>query len=176
MNGKDILVQVVNQSLTAAERDAILAAGKGPRVGGSEVVPNNAGSSFANEANLIGHFNKHGGEFKSIGVSTAEDYLQVGRDIMENGHQVQYFYEPANQVRTGYVSFIRNSKKTGESLFGFVGTNADGFITTIHTKPRTELFDLLGDSAQAKLKAFRTDTLGPNPKVGFRWPYEEPKN
>lgn len=90
---------------------------------------------------------------------------------MDNGQQVSYFYEPANEMRTGYVSFMRNSQKTGESLFGFVGTDADGFITTIHTKPRTELFDLLGDSAQSKLKAFRTDTVGPTPQNGWKFPY-----
>lgn len=93
---------------------------------------------------------------------------------MQNGQKVTYFYEPANEVRTGYISFMRNSRKTGESLFGFVGTNKDGAITTIHVKPRTELFDLLGDSAQSQLKVFRTDTVGPAPQQGWKYPYKKP--
>ena len=131
-----------------------------------------AQASFRNEALLAGHFEKHGGEFRSAGVSNADEYVQVGREIMDSGQEVKYFYERANEVRTGYVSFMRNSQKTGESLFGFVGTDTDGFITTIH-KPRTELFDLLGDVQQSKLKAFRTDTIGPNAQKGWRWPYAD---
>jgi hypothetical protein len=128
-------------------------------------------TGFGSEALLREHFVKHGGEFTSAGISTAEGYLQIGKDIVANGAEVRYFYDRANEWRTGYVSFMRNSQKTGESLFGFVGTNSDGFITTIHTKPRTELFNLLGDSSQSKLKVFRTDTVGPNPQTGWKWPY-----
>jgi hypothetical protein len=129
--------------------------------------PNKA--TFANDELLAGHFKKHGAEFRA---QSAEEYLQVGQDIMQHGHKIKYFYEPANEVRTGYVSFMRNSKKSGESLFGFVGTNSDRAITTIHVKPRTELFDLLGDSAQSRLKIFRTDTVGPAPQSGWKYPYK----
>jgi hypothetical protein len=130
---------------------------------------NSAGANFVNETKLVDHFEKHGSEFRA---KSAEDYLQIGQDIINNGHEVKYFYEPVGETRTGYVSFMRNSKKTGESLFGFVGTDSNGFITTIHTKPRTELFDLLGDSAQSKLKAFRTDIIGPSPQNGWKYPYQ----
>ncbi|MEW7988388.1 MAG: hypothetical protein AB2799_21570 [Candidatus Thiodiazotropha sp.] len=129
--------------------------------------PNKA--TFANDELLAVHFKKHGAEFRA---QSAEEYLQVGQDIMQKGHKIEYFYESANEVRTGYVSFMRNSKKSGESLFGFVGTNSDRAITTIHVKPRTELFDLLGDSAQSRLKIFQTDTVGPAPQNGWKYPYK----
>lgn len=81
------------------------------------------------------------------------------------------FADGDGQTRTGYVSFMRNSRN-GESLFAFVGTNEDGFITTIHMKPRTDLFNLLGDDMQSKLKAFRTDTIRSNPQYGWRFQYK----
>ncbi|MDQ0017859.1 hypothetical protein J2W23_006280, partial [Variovorax boronicumulans] len=141
---------------------------------GLSTTPNvNAGGAvFASDAKLIGHFEKHGGEFASVGVSSPYGYLQMGREIMDAGVPVSYFYTPANEMRTGYVSFMRNSKK-GEALFGFAGTDADGFVTTIHTKSRTEFFELLGDNAQSKTKAFRTDTIGPNPQQGWKFPYNQ---
>jgi len=124
--------------------------------------------SFASEAKLVGHFEKHGKEFHS---KSADEYLNIGRGIIDNGQQIKYFYEAAGEMRTGYVEFIKNSKKTGEALFGFVGTNSDGFITTIHTKSRTDLFKLLGDNIQSRPKAFRSDTIGLYPKNGWMYPY-----
>lgn len=126
------------------------------------------GANFASESLLNSHFAKHGAEFNA---TTSEDYLNIGRDVMNNGQPVNYLYEAAGENRTGYVSFARNRSSNGEALFDFVGTNNDGFITTIHTKSRTDLFDLLGDESQSSLKAFRTDTIGPNPQNGWKWPY-----
>ena len=128
-------------------------------------------TTFASDELLIDHFKKHGSEFRT---PTEHDYLQVGQDIVRNGQAVEYFYAPANEIRTGYVSLMRNSTTTGESLFGFVGTRSDGVITTIHMKPRSELFGLLGDTEQNRLKAFRTDTVGPAPQKGWAYPYEKP--
>jgi len=125
-------------------------------------------ANFASESLLNGHFEKHGAEFRT---TSPDDYLNVGRDIMNNGQPIDYFYGAAGENRTGYVSFLRNRSSNGEALFGFVGTNSDGFITTVHVKSRTDLFDLLGDQSQSTLKAFRTDTIGPNPQNGWKWPY-----
>ncbi len=143
----------------------------GEHVVRSNQLAANRGANFATDELLAGHFKKHGKEFRSM---SPQEYLQVGQSIIQNGQKITYFYEPANEIRTGYISFMRNSNKTGESLFGFVGTNKDGAITTIHVKPRTELFDLLGDSAQSKLKVFRTDTIGPVPQQGWKYPYTRP--
>ncbi|MBP0597384.1 hemagglutinin repeat-containing protein [Herbaspirillum sp. LeCh32-8] len=164
---------------TTAERDqtftdamtAVGGLGAAGAAGSVKVPRANSAANFASDDLLVGHFNKHGMEFRT---NSSQEYLQVGRDIMQNGQKVTYFYEPANEIRTGYISFMRNSSKTGESLFGFVGTNTDGAITTIHVKPRTELFDLLGDGAQSQLKAFRTNTVGPAPQQGWKYPYNKP--
>ena len=124
--------------------------------------------TFANQKLLDEHVVKHGREFR---VQSADEYLQIGQDIIQNGHKVEYFYKPADEMRTGYISFMRNKQKGGEALFGFVGTNSKGNITTIHTKSRIDVFDLIGDTSQSKLKIFRTDTVGPDPQLGWKYPY-----
>ncbi|TKC85970.1 hypothetical protein FAZ69_21895 [Trinickia terrae] len=136
-----------------------------------KVIGSFSGANFASDKLLVEHFLKHGAEFRA---QSAQEYLQVGRDIVKNGHEVSYLYEKTNEMRTGYVSFLRNTGRTGEALFGFVGTNKEGAITTIHVKPRAEMFSLLGDDMQGKLRAFRSDTVGPSPQSGWRYPYPEP--
>lgn len=56
-------------------------------------------ASFADEAKLIGHFEKHGAEF---GAKSSTEYLQVGKDIMQGGVKVQYLYK--GEMRTATCS------------------------------------------------------------------------
>lgn len=87
----------------------------GPSAAG--VAANAKFASFADEARLASHFQKHASEF---GAKTSTEYLQVGRDIMQNGEKVLYLYK--NEVRAGYVQFLGNSSR-GDAKFGFIGTN-----------------------------------------------------
>ena len=163
--------QVANQYYSPLERQSAM--WRTVADAGLTAIPswNAGGAIFSSETKFWAHFEKHGAEFRSVGGGGPYEYLQIGRDIMKTGQEVSYFYEPANEMRKGYVSFIRNSQKSGESIFGFVGTDSRGYISTIHMKRRTELFDLLGDEVQGKLKAFQTDTIGPNRQQGWKWPY-----
>lgn len=82
-------------------------------------------AGFADDAKLLGHFEKHGAEF---GVKSADEYLQVGKDIMKHGHKVEYAYK--GEMRTGFVQFMENTR-SGNAKFAFVGTNANGgYIVT----------------------------------------------
>ncbi|ARU23365.1 hypothetical protein RSSE_c2972 [Ralstonia solanacearum] len=122
----------------------------GPGYSAADVVPGravgetaNAGAkgvgAFADEAKLIGHFEKHGAEF---GTKSASEYLQVGQDIMQYGQKVEYLYK--GETRTGFVQFMGN-RANGQSKFGFVGTNADGAITTIHTESGNSFWKMLNN-------------------------------
>jgi hypothetical protein len=103
---------------------------------GIHVVPK-AEANFADANKLSDHFKKHGAEF---GAGTPDEYLQIGRDIMRNGEKVEYLYK--GEIRTGYVQFMGNSSK-GSAKFGFVGTNADRAITTIHTESGKSFWKML---------------------------------
>jgi filamentous hemagglutinin len=107
----------------------------------------NSASSFASEAKLASHFSKHGAEFK---VKTVDEYLQVGRDVMQQGQRVEYAY--MGETRTGYVQFMGNTR-SGEAKFAFVGTNTEGAITTIHVERARDLFKLLnGNKADTTIR------------------------
>ena len=45
--------------------------------------------SFADQAKLLSHFEKHGAEF---GAKSADEYLLIARDVMKNGTKIQYEY------------------------------------------------------------------------------------
>jgi hypothetical protein len=102
------------------------------------------GAGFADDARLLSHFEKHGVEF---GVKSADEYLQVGQDIMQQGQKVQYLYK--GETRTGFVQYMGNSRK-GISKFGFVGTNTDRVITTIHTESGNSFWKMLNGSSADK--------------------------
>jgi len=104
------------------------------------------GANFASESKLISHFEKHGAEF---GALSASEYLQVGREIMQNGQMVEYFYKAAGETRTGYVQFMGNNSR-GQAKFGFVGTNNDGAITTIHVESGKDIWKTINGNAQDK--------------------------
>lgn len=113
------------------------------------VTKNN--NSFGSRDLLEGHFQKHGNEFGGI-YSSADEYLQGARDVMNNGYKVQYEYNVTDkwgmkvpEQRTGYIKFMGNSKK-GEAKFEFVGTNNRGDITTYHTESGKSLWKLLNGS------------------------------
>ncbi|MFC3684707.1 Ig-like domain-containing protein [Hydrogenophaga luteola] len=103
-----------------------------------------AKGAFATEAKLLSHFKSHGSEF---GAKNAGEYLQVGRNIMQNGTKVQYLYK--GEARTGYVQFMGNTSK-GNAKFGFVGTNADGAITTIHTESGKSFWKMLNGNSSVR--------------------------
>ncbi|WYX27003.1 DUF6862 domain-containing protein [Achromobacter xylosoxidans] len=110
----------------------------------ARVTTNAKIASFSDEAKLVSHFQKHGAEF---GVKTSSEYLQVGRDIMQNGDKVLYVYK--GEVRTGYVQFMGNSAR-GDAKFGFVGTNINGAITTIHVESGKNFWKMLNGSSVDK--------------------------
>lgn len=56
---------------------------------------------FADQDKLTSHFQKHSGEF---GAKSEQEYLQIGQDLIKNGHKVQYMYK--SELRTGYVGYM----------------------------------------------------------------------
>ncbi|WP_245512283.1 hemagglutinin repeat-containing protein, partial [Rhizobium leguminosarum] len=100
--------------------------------------------SFADEAKLDVHFEKHRAEF---GVNSSSEYLQVGRDIQRYGEKVEYLYK--GELREGYVQFMGNTSK-GKAKFGFVGTNANGDITTIHVESGNSFWKMLNGDPMDK--------------------------
>ena len=104
----------------------------------------NRGASFANRSKLVRHFNTHGGEF---GAKSAREYLSIARGVMKSGYKVIYKYK--GEMRTGFVKFMGSSKK-GKAKFAFVGTNAKGKITTLHTKSGKDVWKTLNGNASNK--------------------------
>jgi RHS repeat-associated protein len=150
----------VRASVWVAQRQvgAIMAAEIGAGIATGAVVPSmaigaaggkaiNAAKGFADEAKLIGHFERHGAEF---GAKSATEYLQVGRDIMQNGQKLEYLYK--GEARTGYVQFMGN-KANGTAKFGFVGTNTDDAITTIHTESGNSFWKMLNGSTDKTINS-----------------------
>ena len=103
-------------------------------------VPNN----FASEELLNRHVRDHGKEFQ---VTNAAEYLEIGRNIVKNGSKIEYNYQ--GEIRTGYVKFMGTTRK-GDAKFGFVGTNNQGFITTIHTKSGKEAWKTFSGNSKDK--------------------------
>jgi len=99
---------------------------------------------FANDSKLEEHFEKHGGEFKA---ESKEEYLATAQDVIDNGTKVEYQYK--GETRTGYVQFMGNNSK-GKSKFAFVGTNSDGYITTLHAKSGKDVWKTLNGNALDK--------------------------
>jgi filamentous hemagglutinin len=58
-------------------------------------------------------------------------------------------YENKGETRTGYVQFMGSDRK-GNAKFGFVGTNSDGHITTIHTKSGKDVWKTLNGDPKNK--------------------------
>jgi hypothetical protein len=109
-----------------------------------------AGINFANDAKLEEHFIKHGVEFNA---NSKEEYLNIGRDIIDKGTKVKYQYglkDGTTENREGYVMFMGNSKKTGNAKFGFVGTNLDQNITTIHIEQGKSFWKMLNGNSSIK--------------------------
>lgn len=104
-------------------------------------------SNFANSQKLTEHFKKHGGEFKKLGVTNEQEYLNLSREIIKNGEKVEYNYN--GQIRTGYVAYIGNDSK-GKAKFALVGTNAQGQITTLHTQSGKDFWKTINGNAQDK--------------------------
>ena len=97
--------------------------------------------SFASEDLLESHFEKHKNEFKGA-YTTADEYLQGARDVINNGYKVEYSYK--GETRIGFVQFMGNNSK-GQAKFAFVGTNNDGFITTFHTESGKSFWKMLNN-------------------------------
>ena len=112
-------------------------------------------ANFADQQKLTSHYEKHGGEFRA---KSEEEYLQIGRDVMNNGHKVEYAYK--GETRTGYVMHMGNTSKGAEKI-AFVGTNSNGNITTIHTKSGKDIWKTLNGNAQDKvIRAIPRDAGG----------------
>lgn len=88
---------------------------------------------------MIGHFEKHGEEFKGT-YNTVDEYLNGARDVINNGYKIKYEYK--GEIRTGYVKFMGSTSK-GKAKFAFVGTNNDGFITTFHTESGKDFWKMI---------------------------------
>jgi RHS repeat-associated protein len=117
------------------------APGGSPQASSAEELPN-----FANQAKLDSHFGKHGPEFAA---KSPEEYLGMARDVMQKGVKVKYTYK--GESRTGYVQFMGNARR-GTSKFAFVGTNAEGNITTFHVESGKSFWKMLnGDPRDTAL-------------------------
>lgn len=113
----------------------------------AESLSRNKEARFADEQKLMDHFNKHGREF---GARTPEEYLQIAQDIIRSGQRVEYFYKPAKEIRVGYVQFMGNTSK-GNAKFGFVGTNPEGVVTTLHTESGKSFWKMLNNDPLEKI-------------------------
>ncbi|MBM7702275.1 hypothetical protein [Metabacillus iocasae] len=110
---------------------------------------NFANKNFASRDLLESHFEKHAvknNEFHGA-YNNADQYMQGARDVMSSGTKVGYQYK--GETRTGYVKFMGNSRK-GEAKFEFVGTNANGNVTTYHVKRGEDLWKLLNNNKRDK--------------------------
>lgn len=101
--------------------------------------------NFADQSKLTFHFEKHGAEF---GAKSELEYLQIGQDIIQNGYKVEYLYK--NKITIGYVMYMGNTSK-GATKVGFVGTNLEGAITTIHTKSGNDIWKMINGNAHDKV-------------------------
>jgi trehalose-6-phosphatase len=107
--------------------------------------PKTRPQNFADEEKLIGHYEKHGAEFKAM---SKEEYLLIARDVVNHGTRVEYVYK--GEIRAGYLQLIGNNRK-GEAKFAFVGTNDKQEITTLHTKSGKEFWKTINGDARDKV-------------------------
>lgn len=105
----------------------------------------NLAKDFANEEKLVDHFVKHGKEF---GAKSKEEYLDLARSVIDDGVKVEYPYKGEN--RTGFVKLMGTNRR-GEAKFAFVGTNQEGYITTLHTKSGKDFWKTLNQNAKDKV-------------------------
>lgn len=71
---------------------------------------------------------------------------------MQSGIKVEYQYR--GEMRFGYLQFMGNTSR-GNAKFGFVGTNTDGVITTIHTQSGSSFWRMLnGDPSNKSIRPF----------------------
>ncbi|MEI3615052.1 hypothetical protein SPD89_22775, partial [Pseudogracilibacillus sp. SO30301A] len=110
---------------------------------------NFANKNFASRDLLESNYEKHAvknNEFHGA-YNNADEYMQGARDVMSSGIKVGYQYK--GETRTGYVKFMGNSRK-GDVKFEFVGTNANGDVTTYHVKRGEDLWKLLNNNKRDK--------------------------
>jgi filamentous hemagglutinin len=67
---------------------------------------------------------------------------------MQSGQKVEYLY--MGETRTGYTQFMGNTSRS-DATFGFVGTHADGAITTIRTQSGNSFWKLLNGPSADKI-------------------------
>ncbi|MHC8376143.1 RHS repeat-associated core domain-containing protein [Pseudomonas sp. MDT1-16] len=109
--------------------------------------PKSRPQDFGSEEKLVGHYEKHGAEFKAM---SREEYLLIARDVMNKGTRVEYQYK--GEIRAGYLQLMGNNRR-GETKFAFVGTNNKQEITTLHTKSGKEFWRTInGDSHDKVLR------------------------
>ena len=122
-----------------------------PRTGGVSAVPVKTPKAtnpekFSSNKTFNDHFNRHGTE---VGATTKEEYLSIGQDVVKNGTRVTYSYGNDGGYRYGYVQPFGNTKN-GNTKFIFVGTNDDGYITTIHVKSGKDFWKTINNDPQNK--------------------------
>ncbi|MBI6564303.1 RHS domain-containing protein, partial [Pseudomonas synxantha] len=101
-------------------------------------------TEFASKQKLNEHYEKHGPEF---GVETPNEYLLTARHVVNEGIPVNYLYK--SKSTTGYV-LLMGTNRTGQAKFAFAGTNADGNITTLHTKSGKDFWRMINGDATDK--------------------------
>ncbi|AZE69565.1 RHS repeat-associated core domain-containing protein [Pseudomonas synxantha] len=101
-------------------------------------------TEFASKQKLNEHYEKHGPEF---GVETPNEYLLTARHVVSEGIPVNYLYK--SKSTTGYV-LLMGTNRTGQAKFAFAGTNADGNITTLHTKSGKDFWRMINGDATDK--------------------------
>lgn len=100
--------------------------------------------NFADAAKLEGHLGKHGAEFRA---QSSAEYLDAAREVMQTGTKVSYPYR--GEQRFGFVQFMGNSRR-GDAKFAFVGTNAEGDITTFHVESGKDFWKMLNGDPRNK--------------------------
>ena len=130
------------------------------KVGGA----NSTSRAFKTGEDVI-HFEKHGSEIgQTLGYENYSlgQYVKDANSVIANGT----FAPELN----AYVSIAGG---TGSAKGLMVGIDrATGEITTMHMKP-VSWFETKAPSLgwEAQPKTVRTNTIGPNPQSGWKWPY-----
>lgn len=105
---------------------------------------------------------------------------EIGQTLGHENYSLDQYVADANSViRNGTFApelngYVAIPGGTGSAKGLLVGVDrATGEITTMHLKP-VSFFESKAPSLgwEAQPKAIKTDTIGPNPQTGWKYPYQ----
>ncbi|MFH0901761.1 MAG: RHS repeat-associated core domain-containing protein, partial [Pseudomonadota bacterium] len=91
-----------------------------------------------------------------VGAKSVGEYLEMAREVAKDGTRISYLYK--GEQRFGFVKFMGNTSK-GDAKFAFVGTNAEGSVTTFHVESGKDFWKLLNGNPADKTIRLEEDAL-----------------